>query len=77
VIKSKEFDGRGMWHVWEDFGRGYLMEREHFEDLGLDGRIILKMFFKNLDGGVDWIAVAQDMERWRAIVNAILKFRVP
>jgi hypothetical protein len=50
--------------------------REHFEDLGVDGRIILKLFFKNWDGGVDWIALAQDRERWRAIVNAILKFRV-
>jgi hypothetical protein len=61
----------------QDFGRGDLMEREHFEDLGLDGRIILKMFFKNLDGGVDWIVLAEDMERWWAIVNAILKFLVP
>ena len=28
-------------------------------------------------GGVDWIFLAQDRERWRAIVNAIMNLRVP
>jgi hypothetical protein len=27
--------------------------------------------------GMDWIAVAQDRERWQALVNAIIKRRVP
>jgi len=42
----------------QDFGAGDLRVREHFEDLGVDGRIILKLFFKNWDGGVDWITLA-------------------
>jgi hypothetical protein len=28
-------------------------------------------------GGVDWILQAQNRERWRAVVNAIMKFRIP
>jgi hypothetical protein len=26
---------------------------------------------------VDWIDVTQDMDRWRAVVNAIMNLRVP
>jgi hypothetical protein len=28
-------------------------------------------------GGVDWISLAQDRYRWRALVNAIRNLRVP
>jgi hypothetical protein len=28
-------------------------------------------------GGVDWIGLAEDRNRWRALVNSVLNLRVP
>jgi len=57
----------GFW--WED-----LRERDHLEDLGVDVRIILNM---DIPAGLDWINLDEDRNRERALVNAVMNFRVP
>jgi hypothetical protein len=51
---------------------------QYTEDPGVDGRIILKWIFKKWDGGgMAWIDMAQDRDRWRALVSAVMDLRVP
>ena len=54
-----------------------MRERDHLEDPGIYGRIMLRWIFKKLDGGMDWIDLAKDCDRWWAIVNAVMNLRVP
>jgi len=58
------------------FRWGNLREREHLEDPGVKGRIILRWIFRNWDGGMDWIDLAQDRERWRALVHEVKNLSV-
>ena len=70
-----------MWRVW---GRiegctgcwwGSLGERGHWGDQDIDGRIIL---IKEVGGGHgDWMELAQDRDRWRALVGMVRNFQVP
>lgn len=46
------------------------------EDLGVDWRIMLKWIFKKSAGDMRWLDMAQDKERWRAIVNVVMNLRI-
>jgi len=47
-------------------------------DPGVDGRIIynIKLDLQGC-GGRDWIDLAQDRDRWRALVTAVMNLWVP
>jgi hypothetical protein len=62
--------------VHTGFWWGDLSEGDRLGDPGIDRRIILKWIFKKWDGGMDWIGLARDRDRWRALVNAIMNFLV-
>jgi hypothetical protein len=63
-----------MQHVW---GKREVHTGFWWGDPGVNGRIILKWMFKKWDRGIDWIELAQDRDRRRALVNAEMNLRVP
>ena len=62
--------------MYTEFWWGNLRERDRLGDQGVDGRVILRWIFR-IWGDMDWIELAQDRDRWRAIVNAVMNLRVP
>jgi hypothetical protein len=46
------------------------------EDLSADGRIILKWKLISFEG-VNWIYLAQETDKWQALVNGFMNLRVP
>jgi hypothetical protein len=63
--------------VHKGFWWGNVRERYHLKDPGVDGRIILRWIFGKLCRGMDWIDLAQDSDRWRALVNVVMNLWVP
>jgi hypothetical protein len=67
----------GKREVHTGFWWGDLRQGDHLGDPDVDGRTILKWIFKKWDGGMDWIDLPQDGDRWRSLVNAVMNLRVP
>jgi len=67
-------DRRGLYRVleWKSEGKRLLgrprRRREDNSEMGLP---------EVGSGGTDWIELAQDKERWRALVNTVMNVRVP
>ena len=68
-----------MWRVWVRIGWcigswwGDQRERDHWGDLGVDGMDLQELGC----GYMDWIGLAQDRDRWRTLVSAVMNLRVP
>jgi hypothetical protein len=59
--------GRG--EAYTGFWWGNLRERDHLESPGIDGRIILRWIFSK------WDVLAQERDRCRTLVNAVMNLR--
>jgi len=49
----------------------------NLEKTGVDGRKILKGFFRKWNGDIYLIDLAQDRDRWEALVSAVMNLCVP
>jgi hypothetical protein len=69
-----------MWDAWERKVHKALVGKpegkSHSEDQGVDGRMGSEWILGRLAGGMDWIRLAQDRDRWRAVVNAVMNLQV-
>lgn len=54
----------------------FRMCRHHLEDLGIDGKDNIKMDVLEVGSGMDLIDVAEDMDKWQAVLNTVLNFLV-
>ena len=84
VIKSRRMRwavhvarmGEKRWCIGSWWGNR--RERDQWGDVGVDGWIILRMDIQELGCGyMDWIGPAQDRDRWRTLVSAVMNLRVP
>ena len=73
-----------MWSIWVRRGGcigswwGNRREGDHWGDLGVDGWIKFRNDLQEEGCGyMDWIGLAQDRDRWRTLVSAVMNLRVP
>ena len=72
-----------MWRVWVRRGVclgswwGNRREGDNWGDLGVDGWILGWISRRWDVGTMDCIGLAQDRDRWRTLVSAVMNLRVP
>jgi hypothetical protein len=74
MVRVDKWGRRGMHigYCWEIH-----KERDHWEDQDVGGGNI-KMDLEEIEwGGMDWIDLTQDRDKWRALVNTVINLRVP
>ena len=64
--------------MFTGFWWGNLRERDHLEDPRCRWEDNIKMDLQGVVcGGIDWIKLAQERDRWQAPVNVIMNLQVP
>jgi hypothetical protein len=67
-----------MGEVHTGFWWGDLREGDHLERPKHRWEDNIKIDLQEVGwGGMDWIDMAQDRDRWRALVSAVMNLRVP
>ena len=62
--------------MYTGFWWGNPKKRDQLGDPGVDGRIICEIDLQELGcGGMELIELAQDMDRWRTLMNAVMSVR--
>ena len=72
-VSYKKWGGRGVHKVLvgkPEGKRPLARPRRRWEDN-------IKIDLQEVGGGGDWMELAQDRDRWRALVNKVMSFRVP
>ena len=54
-----------------------LSDKDNFEDVGVGWRIILERILQIGIKSVDWIDLAEDRDKRRAVVNTVMSLRLP
>jgi hypothetical protein len=73
VALARAGDWRGAYMVLVERPDG---STDYLEDLGVCGRIIFKWVSKKWEWDMEWIDLAQDSDKWRAVVIAVMNLRV-
>ena len=81
--KIEKLDGLGMWYVWARRGGVYRVlvgKPEGKRPLGIPRRRLVDNIRMDLQevgyGYMAWIGRAQDRDRWRTLVSAVMNLRV-